>query len=503
MTGIVYLIGAGPGDLNLITVEGLKLLKSAEVVVYDRLASPMLLNYVSDTAKLIYVGKSPDKHTYKQEEINEILCREGQEHIVARLKGGDPFVFGRGGEEIQALKKAGIKWHTVPGVSSAVAALESAGIPVTHRGLSGSFHVFTGHSREGALDTAYSDFKGSSGSKIFLMGVSHLKEITEDLISKGTPKDTPASLVMSGTTVQEKRVTGTLANILEIAQKEGIKAPAILIVGATAELDFRCQDFPLYDLRVAVIGTGYLTEKISDRITTLGGKTISFPALKIIPYKGSYDFTSELEKGTLLVFTSANGVKEFFKELARRNLDIRKLAGKKIAAVGSGTGKVLKEYGIFPNYIPESFTVKALATGLLDKISKEKDYPVLFRARTGSPVINEIWTEAGINFCDYPLYETLENLSVFEPLSEVSSVLDYVIFNSSSGVKAFYNYYQEKQELGELFEGKALFLVIGEETRKTLQKFFPNLPSNKIITAQEYSVDGIIETLKKQKREGI
>ena len=284
--GKVYLIGAGPGDIKLITVKGLECIQKADVIVYDRLANPRLLSYRRADAELIYVGKSPDRHTMTQDEINKVLVEEGLKgKVVARLKGGDPYVFGRGGEEGEELRKAGIEFEEVPGITSAISVPAYAGIPITHRDFTASFTVVTGHEEPGkeTSNINWPRLAMDPGTLVFLMGVGNLPQIVENLVANGKDAATPIALIRWGTRPEQRVVTGTLANIVEEVQKAGLKSPAIIIIGQVVTLRDTLrwfEDKPLFGKRVLVTRSREQASVLSEKLENLGAEAWEYPTMK-------------------------------------------------------------------------------------------------------------------------------------------------------------------------------------------------------------------------------
>ncbi|MBQ9484393.1 MAG: uroporphyrinogen-III C-methyltransferase, partial [Ruminiclostridium sp.] len=338
MSGFVYLIGAGCGRYDLITLRGLNALKKCDVIVYDALIDENLFEYAPENAELICVGKRAGKHSAAQDEINAILvCKALDGHITARLKGGDPFVFGRGGEEIAELQKHDIAYEVIPGISSSIAVPELAGIPVTHRKTSRSFHIITAHTADGAQN--FSRYARLDGTLVFLMGLNRLGDIAESLMNAGKPCITPAAVISDGCTARQRTVRGTLADIAELAEKAGMTAPAVIVVGDTAALDFSgiANDLPLSGVTVTVTGTRKFTEKVGDLLKNEGAQVRMYSNIAIvknrdIPPLGGYD---------CIAFTSSYGAEIFIDHCRENHIDLRSFAGMKIAAVGSGTAETL------------------------------------------------------------------------------------------------------------------------------------------------------------------
>ncbi len=390
-SGIVYLIGAGPGDPGLITVRGLQCLRAADVVVYDRLI-PTALLAEAPAAQWIDVGKRPGHHPVPQEEINALLVAHGQAgKRVARLKGGDPFVFGRGGEEAEALAAAGVPFEIVPGVTSAIAAPAYAGIPVTYRDLACSFVVLTGHRREGAEKPAC-DWSAAVGADtvVFLMGVGNLAAIVENLLAAGKSPATPAAVVASGTCARQRTVTGTLQDIAERADQAGIRPPAALIVGEVVNLRAKLRWFdrpdrrPLLGLRILNTRPAHEAAELTARLTDAGAEVIPLPAMRVAPPADPGPLDAVLHAIATaapgrpayhwIVFTSPNAVEAFMERLLAadgpddkgRHRDLRLLAGMQLATVGPGTTAALRRYGLLADLTPAHATGRDLAAALPD-----------------------------------------------------------------------------------------------------------------------------------------
>ncbi len=361
-SGFVSLIGAGPGDPDLLTLRGAEALASADVVVYDYLANPALLVHAPPGAERIYVGKKAGSHTLSQDEISALLVKfalAGQR--VARLKGGDPFVFGRGGEEALALVEAGVSFEVVPGVTSAVAAPAYAGIPVTHRGLASSFAVITGHEDPTKEESAVDWPRLATGvdTLVFLMGVGNLPRIVEQLLAHGRPADTPVALVRWGTMPDQQTVSGTLVDITEKVKAAGLRPPAVTVVGPVAELrEHLCwfEKRPLFGQRVLVTRTRQQASALSAQLRALGAEAIELPTIRIAPPEdwAPLDATiATLAVFDWIVFTSVNGVGHFWARLEAAGLDARALHGVRLAAIGPATAAELEARGLRADYVPD------------------------------------------------------------------------------------------------------------------------------------------------------
>lgn len=370
--GKVYLIGAGPGDPGLITVKGLRCLQAADAVVYDRLVSERLLASASPQAELIYVGKLPQRHTMKQEEINALLVRRAQEgKTVARLKGGDPYVFGRGGEEAEELAAHGILFEVVPGITAAVAVPAYAGIPITHRGLASSFAVITGHEDPTKEESSIRWDKLATGvdTLVFLMGVEHLSQIVHELVRHGRPADTPAAIICRGATPQQRTISGTLADIQEQAAGSNVTPPAVIVVGQVVRMRDKLRWFdrrPLLGKRVLVTRTREQASSLSELLGEHGAEVIEMPTIQIEPlsdYSGMDRAIAALHQFSWVVFSSANGVDAFFARLRHHGLDSRALQGVQVCAIGPATAHALERRGIAADYVPETYTSAGILAG--------------------------------------------------------------------------------------------------------------------------------------------
>jgi uroporphyrinogen III methyltransferase/synthase len=366
MKGKVYIVGAGPGDVGLLTVKGVKCLRRAEVVIYDFHLNAQVLNYINHDAEFIYAGKQSGHHTMTQDEINEILIRKAKEgKIVCRLKGGDPFIFGRGGEEAEALAKNGIEFEVVPGVSSSVAAPAYAGIPLTHRLYSSSFAVIPGYEdttkKESAID--WSKLSTSVGTLVFLMAVKNIDIVTQKLIENGRGPDTPVAVIRWGTRPDQKTITGTLKNIVRLVKDKDIKPPAVMIVGDVVRLRNSLKWYekkPMFGHRILVT-----REHLDgfELLEELGAEIIEFPTIKIVPPVDHRELDrtiDNIDTYDCLIFTSKNGVKYFFERFFEKDRDIRDLKGIKICAVGSKTSQEINKYGIKVDLIPDEFSSEGL-----------------------------------------------------------------------------------------------------------------------------------------------
>jgi len=416
--GKVYLVGAGPGDPKLITLRGLECIRMCDVIVYDRLASPRLLMHVKPGAERIYVGKLPDRHTMKQEEINRILVEQAlQGKIVTRLKGGDPTVFGRGGEEAEALRREGIEFEIVPGVTSAIAVPAYAGIPVTHRDLASSVSIITGHENPEKLDELiqWDRVTNATGTLVFLMGVARIGHIARQLIRHGRPPGTPIALIRWGTTANQRTLVGTLADIEDKVKAAGFEPPAVIVVGDVVRQRDKLMWYekrPLFGARVLVTRAQAQAGTLSQRIEELGGEPIEYPAIETRMPEGAAaeaaigEALAAAETYDHLIFTSVNGVRFFLEWLRRFGQDIRRFHRARIAAVGPKTAEALREIGLAPAALPETFH----AEGLLDSMRgtvRPGQRALLPRGDLARKSLPEALRGLGVTPVEIDVYETV------------------------------------------------------------------------------------------------
>lgn len=512
-----YIIGAGP-SAELITAEGLAILKRADVIIYDRLLDEKLLLEARDGAILVPVGKRYHRHLKSQEEINSLLVEYANVHpLVVRLKGGDPFVFGRGGEEVEALTEAGIDAEVIPGVSTAVAAAEILGIPVTHRGSASSFTVVTGH---GAHKTAedFSDLVRLKGTLVFMMAWHKIAGIAEGLMAAGKPADTPCAIVSSAKRPGQKRVTDELGNICNRIGET--TSPAVFIVGDVARLDFSAKDKGrLCGKNYLVTGTKGFVKKMCGLLTDAGAHAA--PLVSLVVRTHAENIPEDFSDVGWLVFTSANGVKIFFDELASRRMDVRSLAHVKAACIGEATAEELAGHGMFADLVPSEYTSKALGEALLavykadvgvttmcsdncqskqnNEYREESSLPkqnnehlaadgkvLMLRAAEASPVLGQMLREHGID-CEERAIYSLERGTIIPELREYP--FDAVIFASAGGVRAFYEMLNDAGEWDAVSDVQAV--CIGESTASAWRKLTGKEP----VVAEVSTAEGIVGVL--------
>ena len=512
-----YIIGAGP-SAELITAEGLAILKRADVIIYDRLLDEKLLLEAKDGAILVPVGKRYHRHLKSQEEINSLLVEYANVHpLVVRLKGGDPFVFGRGGEEVEALTEAGIDAEVIPGVSTAVAAAEILGIPVTHRGSASSFTVVTGH---GAQETAekFSDLVQLKGTLVFMMAWHKIADIAEGLMAAGKPADTPCAIVSSAKRPGQKRVTDELGNICKRIGET--TSPAVFIVGDVARLDFSAKDKGrLCGKNYLVTGTKGFVRKMCGLLTDAGAHGV--PLVSLVVRAHPENIPEDFSDVGWLVFTSANGVKIFFEELSSRRMDVRSFAHVKVACIGEATAEELAGHGVFADLVPSEYTSKALGEALLavykadvgvttmcsdncqskqnNEYREESCLPkqnnehlaadgkvLMLRAAEASPVLGQMLREHGID-CEERAIYSLERGTIIPELREHS--FDAVILASAGGVRSFYEMLNDAGEWDAVSDVQAV--CIGESTASAWKKLTGKEP----VVAAVSTAEGIMETL--------
>jgi uroporphyrinogen III methyltransferase/synthase len=497
--GFVSLIGAGPGDPGLLTLRGAEVLAQADVVVYDYLANPALLSHARPDAERIYVGKQAGSHTLSQEEINVLLVERGLAgRRVARLKGGDPFVFGRGGEEALALVEAGVPFEVVPGVTSAVAAPAYAGIPVTHRGLASSLAIVTGHEDPAKDETALDWEHLASGvdTLVFLMGVGNLPRIVKELVAHGRPASTPAAVVRWGTLADQQTVSGTLADIVDGVRAAGLKPPAVTVVGEVAGLRDRLrwfEDRPLFGQRVLVTRTRQQAGALSLRLRALGAAALELPTIRIVPPDDWAPLDSAiagLSRTDWIVFTSANGVGFFWERLRAAGLDARTLHGVRVAAIGPATAAELEAHGLLADYVPGEYVAEAVAAGLGDVRGLRVLLP---RADIARPALATLLRQGGAEVVEAPAYRTLRPEMDPGELRELLSGITVATFTSSSTVRNLAEMAQEAGlDLPAALE-RTLVACIGPVTAETAREV--GLAVH--LVAEEYTIDGLVEALTK------
>lgn len=495
--GKVYLVGAGPGDVGLLTLKGKDCLAEADAVVYDRLINPELLHFTREDCEKIYVGKAPGQHALSQGEINELLIRLAREgKKVVRLKGGDPFLFGRGGEEALALKEAGIPFEIVPGVTSAVAVPAYAGIPVTHRGLASTVTIVTGNedpSKEGARIN-WRELARSADTLVFLMGVGNLSHIVGQLLLHGRSPSTPCALIRWGSRAEQETLVGTLVDIEAKAQAASFRNPAVIIVGEVVRLREKLawwDNKPLAGRRIVITRPWPQGERMAKKLSELGAEVLQFPAIKINPPVDLEAFDRLVREAPgfdWIIFTSVNGVDWFWRRLKAQGLDVRSLAKVKIAAIGPATSKALAERGILADYQPAEYIAEAVALGLGPQVKGKRI--LLPRADIARPVLAEELRRWGAEVVEVAAYKTAKANGDASKLREWLSQgkIDAVTFTSASTVHSFL------EILGggaaKLLE-KTVVACIGPVTGRAAWEAGLKVA----VEAKEYTEEGLIQAL--------
>ena len=487
--GSVILVGAGPGDPGLLTQKGRQAIENAQVVVYDRLVSPAILSLIPKDAEKINVGKESSNHLVPQEEINRILLRKAQEDKrVVRLKGGDPFLFGRGGEELELLEAAGIPFQVVPGVTSALSVPAYAGIPVTHREFCSSVHIITGHARAGAeLSIDFDALKRTGGTLVFLMGVTSLPKICKGLLDAGMAPDIPAAVIEKGTCPGQRKLISTLEKLPSEAEKAGVKSPAIIVVGKVCSLSNRFDWFDCLSLKgktVVVTRPEDRSGTLTQRLRELGAEAVDYPCIRTVAREENPELEEaigNLSRYRCLVFTSPAGPEIFFRRLRAAGRDARALSGLTLAAIGPKTAKALEKHGVTADLVPETYDSDHLAKAL-----EAVEGPVLLcRASRGSTALPEMLERKGIPFADVPIYDTVYTAPDPQKVDALLGEKLLVTFTSASTVRGFV----------ESLPGRDLKNVIGccigKQTEAEAKKY-----GLTTVVSQEATMESLMETIK-------
>ncbi|MCI6004527.1 MAG: uroporphyrinogen-III C-methyltransferase [Blautia sp.] len=497
--GKVWLVGAGPGDIGLFTLKGMEVLNQAEVVVYDSLVGQGVLSKVPASVKLINVGKRANHHTMPQEEINKVLLEEALKgYRVVRLKGGDPFLFGRGGEELELLKENGIPYEVVPGVTSPLSVPAYNGIPVTHRDFCSSLHIITGHKRAGEdYDIDFEALVRTKGTLVFLMGVSALEDIMNGLLGCGMDPDMPAAILQKGTTADQKRIVATVSTLKAEVERQGIETPAIIVVGKVCTLADKFawyEELPLAGWKVLVTRPKNMISKTAAALREKGAEVLELPAIR----------TEALEDNTLirealdrigdyqwLVFTSPTGVDVFFREMQDYGKDIRALGMIKAAAIGEGTRKKLAERGILADLMPEVYDGDSLGEALA-AVLEGTEKVLIPRAEKGNENLVKLIEKTGAQADDIPTYHTIyESSALIDEKKELESgSIDCVVFTSASTVRGFVEGTKCEDYSG------ILAACIGKQTKAAADAY-----GMKTYMAEKATIDSLISLVVRMKAE--
>ena len=497
--GKVYLVGAGPGDAGLLTMRGAELLRRADVVIHDRLVSPDLLRLARTDCELISRGK---RQEVSQDDLNRLLITKAREgKCVVRLKGGDPYIFGRGGEEAEALADARIPFEVVPGVSSISAVPNYAGIPLTHRDHTSNFTVFTGHEGEeksgSGLD--FDQIARIAGTKVILMGLVHLRELTQALLTRGMSPETPVAIIQWGTLPRQKTIAGTLGTIAQLAADERLQPPALTVIGDVVRLRGKLNWFerrPLFGRRIVVTRSREQAAELTSRLAELGAEVLEVPCIKITQPSSLQDVGDallELNSYDWLVFTSPNGVRTFFELFFRAFKDTRDIGGVRIAAVGPGTAAKLRELHLQVDLMPEEALGSKIAGAFARFESMENLKVCLLRAEVANPELPRALEAIGAIVDDIACYKTVAETD--DPNGDAARLLaggaDWITFTSGSTVEHFHARFDLPLLLKKFPQLK--LASIGPETSKAIQAL--GLESS--IEAKPHTVDGLVLALLK------
>lgn len=480
--GFVYIAGAGPGNRDYLTLKTQYVLSICDCVIYDSLIDQDVLNEVPIGCEKIYVGKRKGQHSKKQAEINELLVEKAQQHdVIVRLKGGDPFVFGRGGEECQILQDNHIDYELIPGVTSAIAVAEMAGIPVTHRAVSRYFTVITGHVNSGRIENEidFDILTRDGGTIVFLMGLTKLRQICRELQKHGLSPQTPVAIISNGTATNEHVIHTRLDAAASAANGDSqCVSPAIIVIGQTAAYDLRSSARrPLANRHLAVIGTRDFTAKMAEKLKRYGAVVNALPIVEIAACDQAIlnEKLNRLNDFTHLVFTSRNTIRIFFDRFYKDGHDLRELGHLKIAVIGQATADYLQQYHFKADYVPGQFTSKDLGK-LLIKVCDVHSRLLIPRAKKGNSVLHDVLKSAHLCFDEFALYDTY-----IRPPMAVPEDTDALIFASSQGVSGYF-------EKGGQVPLRAKIFCIGEYTQKMAQHYHENP-----LAAKQASADGLTQ----------
>ena len=494
--GKVYIIGAGPGDAGLITLKAVEALRLADVVIYDNLVNEELLKYAPDRARFIYAGKKGGDHALSQDMINELLAKEAFDgNTVARLKGGDPFIFGRGGEEAEVLVARGVPFELIPGVTSAIAVPAYAGIPLTHRGLTSTVAFITGH-EDPTKDKSGIDWQAlcGIGTLVFLMGVKNLGQITKVLISHGKFQGTPTALIRRGTTPHQEILVGTLANIVDLAQANNFKPPAILVVGQVVDLRKQLRWFdskPLFGKGVVITRPQRQADDLARLLVAQGASPLAFPTISIEPPSDWSELDraiGQLEAYQWMIFTSANSVHFFFERLREKGRDVRDLKGVKICCIGPATARQIEAKGIRVDLVPDEF----IAEGILKSFASMNlsgQRILIPRACRARDILPETLKKQGAEVEVVTAYQTVNSGRKKEELAEWINAgeVDVITFTSSSTVTNFVEIMGADYALPPGIK----IACIGPVTAATAKKAGFHIA----ISREEYTIEGLVQSL--------
>lgn len=481
--GTVILVGAGCGRRDLITLRGLRALQNCQAVVFDDLIDRAILDFAPKNAERIWMGKRSGLPSAAQEDICAALIRLAREgKNVVRLKGGDPFVFGRGGEELAALEKAGVPWEEIPGITSAIAIPAAAGIPVTCRRLSRSVHIVTAHTAgDGGLPEDFDRLAALEGTLVFLMGLKRLPEISKRLIAAGKNPETPAAVLSGGNARYPADIRGSLRRLPDLAREADVKSPAVIVVGPVAALSLKSEaKRPLAGLRVGLTGTPDMQDKLSVLLEAQGAQVFSLQEMEVIPRP--FALEGLLENCPWIVFTSPRGVDRFFQAFRDEGRDVRSLAGCRFAVVGAATEETLWKHGIQADLRPETFTTAALGEALAQRVSKGTPVLLLRSAQSDNTLTARLERE-GLSVQDIRIYDVRPGVNRRTGQTADAAEADYLVFSSAGGVRAFLKEFDR-------IPPRAVCAAIGEVTAAALTGH-----AAQILTASEASAVGVVQAI--------
>lgn len=479
----VYIIGTGPGDEELLTLKAVKVLKKCTAVLYDRLVSNNILNYLNENCEVYYCGKEPGAHSKTQEEINELLVKLAKEgHIVGRIKGGDPYVFGRGGEEVLALVHENIDFEVIPGVTSPIAALNYAGIPITHRKIAQSFHVVTGKSAQD-LNVNFKALSEEEGTLVFMMGLSNLDNIVSELIKNGKKSDVPCGVVMRGTSAKQKKVIGTLENISQKVKEANLQSPCIIVVGEVVNLSKDLnwhENKPLFGKNICITRSRRQSENLKNKLVELGAEVTSFNSIEIKNTSENLDnYIDNIENYNHIVFTSVNSVEIFFDYLIKKDYDVRRIKAK-VSAIGAATASALKQRGIICFAKAKEFVGEGLVSILKPHLMENETLLLPCSAKSRKYIYEEL-TNCGVSVDKVYIYDTVCGAIVNKrSFDEV----DMVFFTSPSTVENMV------EMLGIEEIKKKQVIAIGPKTNEPIEKL-----GIKAFVCKEHSEEGFLKEI--------
>ena len=492
MTGKVTLVGAGPGGRELLTLAGAAAIEKADAVVFDRLVNEDILGLIPETAERVNVGKENNHHPVPQDQINEILVRLAKEgKNVVRLKGGDCYLFGRGGEECEYLLENGVPFQVIPGVTSALAAPAFAGIPVTHRDFCSSVHIITAHARAGKpLQIDFGSLVKAGGTLVFLMGLTALEQVMDGLLSAHIAPDMPAAVIENGTRGNQRKVVATVSDLAPQVRAAGLKSPALIIVGRVCTLSDRLDWFtplPLHGKTVVVTRPRERAGTLAARLRELGANGIEAPCIETVERENVQPLADALrQKHDWAVFTSPAGVHAAVHALHKLGRDLRALYGMQLAAIGRGTADALAGYGLTADLIPAQYDGEHLADALT-AVLPQGGAALLLRAAAGGHILPEKLKAAGVRVTDVPLYDTEYRCAKADELRAMleQGTADVVTFTSMSTVEGFV------QAVGAADYTGFTALCIGEQTAQAARKY-----GMQVRVAQNATIDAMIDQLK-------